>query len=308
MSKDKASRLRKYIISCMLIVSLILIMVSLSFSWFFNNNQMQSWDITVGVEQAQNLLVKDGNNNYVKSLKIQYPEGFTLAPVCGDGKSFFEPVMTKQDPDKDGIYEYLPSEYKTLSSAEQSERILSFDVSFHVDHDVDLYLSVDPTENEAYSYVYKSDDSAESAYGSFSSGYISGAVRIAIFRLENGEYVLKNIWIPDADTQLVKNENGTLDIATGEGSVVEESYKFVSNANGDGKAIQTNGAKSGEYLDTLTGIRYTWGTDHDIPITHITNGGQNDLKVVVWIDGHDRECHNALIGGIVDLNLMFNVR
>jgi len=307
MDKGKTSKLRGYVMSGMLIVSLIVIMVSITFSWFVNNNQMLAWEITAEVEQAQNLLVKDGNNAYAKKLDIEYPEGLELSPVCGNGISFYKPIFTKQDPDEDGVYEYYPTGYEALTDDKLKESVLSFEIAFHVDHNVDLYLNINPELNEKCSFVRKSDKSVDSAYGDFSAGYITGALRIAIFHWEDGEYVLKDIWIPDTDSRLMTGEDGSLSIATGEDSPVEESFTFV-NSQGNNTVIPTGGKANGEYLDVNTGIIYTWGTENDINITHVTNGGENKVKFVIWIDGLDTECHNALIGGTVDIDLMFDVR
>ena len=309
MKKGKASKIRKYVATGMLITSLLLIMISVSYSWFINNNKMQSWEISAEVVQAQNLLVKDGNNTYAKSLDIEYPEGLELSPVCGNGKSFYKPIFTKQDPDGDGVYEYLPSGYEALTQEKMEQSVLSFEISFHVDYNVDLYLNINPSINQKYSSIKKSDKSIDSAYGDFSAGYITGALRIAIYHWENGEYHLGNIWIPDPDTRLMTAEDGTLYIATGEDSQPEEYYTFANSTDTESAfKVYTNGEKNGAYTDGATGITYTWGTENDIKITHVENGGQNDLKFVIWVDGLDSECHNALIGGTVDINLMFDVR
>ena len=67
-------KLRKYALSGMFIVSLVLIMISISFSWFVNENEMKLWDVTAEVEEVQDLLVKDANSAFSKKIDIKYPE------------------------------------------------------------------------------------------------------------------------------------------------------------------------------------------------------------------------------------------
>ena len=304
-------KIRKYAFSGMFIVSLVLIMISVSFSWFVNENAMRLWDITAEVEEVQDLLVKDANNAFAKKVDIKYPEDLVLSPVIGNGINFYKPVMTKADSDGDGVYQYEVTSYEKMTAEEISQNVLSFEVSFQVAMDSDLYICINPNSNSRYSYLKKSDRSPESAYGEFSTGYITGALRVAIFHKEDGEYNLKSIWIPDTDTRLMTDNDGSLYIATGNDTKAENFYQFARSYNSSTGSmsyttIYTHNSKNG--VSETNGINYTWGTENDIRICHIEDDGTEELKFVIWIDGADTECHNALVGGIVDMNLMFEVR
>ena len=60
------------------------------------------------------------------------------------------------------------------------------------------------------------------------------------------------------------------------------------------------------YLYEEDGVLYAWGDlEEDLPFATLEGFSEQDFKIVIWLDGNDRECHNALMGGEVSIKLGF---
>ena len=81
----------------------------------------------------------------------------------------------------------------------------------------------------------------------------------------------------------------------------------MTGANGsDRTVVETNGKASGS--KTINNVTYAWGDlEESFEIGSIEGDTEKSFKVVIWIDGDDRECHNALLDGLVSVNLKIMV-
>jgi hypothetical protein len=100
---------------------------------------------------------------------------------------------------------------------------------------------------------------------------------------ENDVYRTLLIWIPDVIT--------TLDI-NGEVTTEQETEVTFRDDNGDIYKIAIDG-ESGTYDDTGSGIKYVWGPIIDpLTLTDLPAGDALDFRLVLWIDGEDRDCRD----------------
>lgn len=291
--KGARIKIKNYIFSAMFVVSLILLMIAVSFSWFNNGKSASISGITVSTVEANNLLV-DG----VKEVELNVPENFKFLAVTGDGNQFYTPTLElgtlegapdTLDYQATGYSLISPNQY-TASGIYQSEFI------FLVENDKSLYLTSE-------SYVAASDESPMSAYGDYSAGNICGAVRVAFFAMGTEGYELKCIWIPNSTVHL--DASGDTAILPEGQARVEKEYVFYHDGSKEPTRIQTEGQPSGE--TTVDGVTYVWGDLTGVKLSDIKGDTNLQIKMIVWVDGTDREAHNALMDGTVTMNFVFNV-
>ncbi len=292
-TNEVKKRLKKRIIfSALFVSSMLMIMISVTFSWFHQVESATMSDITIDAREANNLLVKASDADvWSKVVKMSFADDFEMQGVSGDGIRFFEPVIGK----KEGMNDSSLVGYKQITEDLAKSGIYEFEFSCFVENSLPLYL-------DSSSALLPSAKSPESAYGSFSAGHICAAMRVAILQKVDGEYVLKCIWIPNATTELTT----VGEISVGEGDV-ESEYVFISDESATEKVtVQTAQEPSGQI--EIDGVLYAWGDlDDSLEIGRIEGNAENDFKLVIWIDGNDRESHNALLDGLVSVQMKFYV-
>ncbi len=307
-------------LSVMLLV-LIIMVVSFAYSWFFNNKEATVNEFKINVVEAYNLLIKmEGTDEWVKSLDLKF-ENFKFNPVAGNGEDFYNQNMVPTDNPIDtgngfNIYGVIPGDYEAISVETtedlKSNGIYTVDFAFKIEKDCRLYLTGDSSAKPA------SID--ENGTVKNKSDNIAGAVRIAFLKqiaTEEGEtagdgtegteptktYQLVAVWAPDVTTEL--QADGTVVVGT------MENIKIVT-PDADGKPTeQTITVSADTNMSEIGGVTYIWGPiteGNRVPLTNITSAEEgNNFRVVIWVDGNDRECTNALIDGIVSLQMNFAV-
>jgi len=292
--KGARIKIKNYIFSAMFIVSLILLMIAVSFSWFNNGKSASISGITVSTVEANNLLV-----NGVKEVELEVPEDFKFLAVTGDGNQFYTPMLelgTLQGaPD---TLDYHATGYSLINQNQYTASgIYQAEFSFLVENDKQLSLTSE-------SYVSASEESPRSAYGEYSAGNICGAVRVAFFAKGEQGYELKCIWIPNSTVHL--DASGDTAILPPEQAEVEKEYVFYHNGSKQPTRIQTDGQPNGEI--GVDGVKYVWGDlSSGLVLSDIKGDTDLQIKMIVWVDGTDREAHNALMDGTVTMNFVFNV-
>ena len=292
------------IVSILLIVSLLFAAVSLSYSWFLYQRPNRTHLFDVNVESSYNLSISSptvwGDN-----VSEDWYRPFTLKPITGDGENFFVPVYEKQEVvEGSGVYDELPSQknFEQIDPADYSNYMYRLDFTLSIEGFVGLYL--DYAENKTY--VKPASNSNEGKYG-FSPDNVCSAVRVAI--IHNGKLVC--IWIPNSTTELTV-ENGDRVLKEG---TVESRYVFRHKNNGtvassvNSDIITTNQEPNGNYTDPDTGLVYIWGDITEENCPQITNlkPGVNDMNILVWLDGTDRECDISMSEGRIDANICFAI-
>ena len=87
-TETKRSIYIRMVFSVILIVSLIAVTVSASFSWFLFNNPNHVNDVNVEVTKAFNLKLYDATQSG-EIIGSNLDDDFRLKPIYGDGRDFF---------------------------------------------------------------------------------------------------------------------------------------------------------------------------------------------------------------------------
>lgn len=290
MATDKIKKdiKRRLLFGGVFVLAMIFIMIAVSFSWMNNNPTSTLSNIEINVIEANNLLVKTEDSLWNKTVNMEFEEGFEMKSVCGDGKNFFTPILDHTNSSND----FAAVGYSAISGTLEDNGIYEFKFSCTVETDLTLYL-------DSTSSLVPSEHSENSAYGDYSAGHICAAMRVAFFQKVDNEYVLRCIWIPNSTTELLASGD---EVKVGDGEI-ESSYIFISNEDGESPiVIETNGAASGTKV--VNNVTYVWGNlEERLELGSMLGNQQQDFKLVLWIDGHDRECHNALMDGLVSVDL-----
>ena len=91
MTAAKRQKSRKIIFGGMFVVSLIIIMVFVSYSWFNTGDKANVTGITMNVAEGEELLIKavGDNEDPGKILAMDFPEDLVLKSVAGNGIYFY---------------------------------------------------------------------------------------------------------------------------------------------------------------------------------------------------------------------------
>ncbi len=300
MSNSKAKRAigRRAIFLAIFIVSLIVIMVAVSFSWYYIRREVTVSEFSIEVVEANNLVIRSSEDDrgWSKLLIMQTDEDFAFGAVAGNGTSFFAPriELVAQDDGKGEYsrYAYEKTGYIPLADTEHSQYLFAYDFSVSIENEHDLCLM----QGTTVATQQESTDPTDHA---------SAALRVALLVKENGTYHTALIWIPDVQTQLIEDKSSGNWYVNTEDPVPETSITLV-DAQGKDYSIEITGT-SGHMIDQ-SGVTYVWGdiTEQDlITVANLPSQTEKEFRLVVWVDGNDRDCNNSIMGGNVFVDLKF---
>lgn len=312
---QKKKNYKQLLFNCMFVFSLLVLMGVIVYSWFNTKRDSDVKDVVMSVEGSYNLRISRENGDsamWVHKLEaFEKGRSFPLKAVCGNGTDFFSPVYGINEDEPDYVTKGANGEqytvYKTkvtgLSDipAEKlfSEYVYKLDFFFKIEEDSDLFIS------PLSSLTADIDASPKSILNDkLSTGHIAGATRVALFRDDgNEEFTPVLIWIPNSSTEF--NEST---VSVNEKGTPETEYTFTSAEEGTESQIriETKGSPSGHVIKD--GVIYCWGDiPSDLPaISSIDSDAENKYRAVIWVEGTDRECANALLGGMIKLDLKFS--
>lgn len=298
---------RRTLIKVMFVAAVIFIMISLTYSWFTYSESASVNGLTINVTDPNNLTA----------------DGITVSgaanALSGNGTSFFKPVFKDAYETvingsevikayRKAIASYTPSGDDVESKVADADNLLTVDFSLSIAGEHELYMT--------------NGTSITSAEGS--PDFLKGAVRVAVLKFvpdeaatetesateteaeaqtesqtENeteaeteagvsGKYVTELVWIPDVLT----NKDGD--------DKLESDYIIAAAESRDAEKSFSVSAESGE--TTVDGVRYVWGAVGD-GIKVGTLNGEGKYRIVIWLDGNDRECDQSISGG--ELNATF---
>ena len=260
---------RKSLIKVMFVISIIFIMISLTYSWFSASNSASVNGLNIQVVDPNNLI----------------PSGIAasgeLNSVAGDGTSFFKPVFESlgaasgdyviYDDVPTGNYVALEDNVVTSVADEvKAENVFYVDFSLSINGAHDIYLV-----NGSSLAAKNSADSA-----------LNGALRMAILKLVDGKYEPILVWAPHSDAMTVVYPD-TNDTGEGADGVSE-------------KELTTDD-------DKFNDVNYIWGEVTDSSNIKVdTISGTQNYRAVVWLDGNDEACEDySILGKIVTVTLKF---
>lgn len=296
---------RRTLVKVMFVAAVIFIMISLTYSWFTSSSRATVDGLKIDVIDPNNLTA----------------DGITVSgaanSLSGNGTSFFKPVFKDSYETvisgsevikayRKAIASYSPSGDDVESKVANADNLLTVDFSLSIAGEHELYMT--------------NGTSITSADGS--PDFLKGAVRVAVLKFVpdeavaeteseteteteaqteadteaeteagvSGKYVTELVWIPDVLTN--KDGDDRLEteyiIATAESREAEKSF--------------TVSAESGK--TTVDGVRYVWGAVGDGIKVGMLNG-EGKYRIVIWLDGNDRECDQSISGGEIKAAFKF---
>ena len=295
---------KRRIIFSSLCVILLIALVGGTLAWFYLNEEVTiSYGNSIFCEAGDSLeisLVENGTTSRWTST-IDYRSGeFTTVDISGDGNNLYRPAEIDENQQPIGFNQAISS----LSDGKQYDYI-ELEVAFLSLSKMNVYLS-----DESYINPVDPSNTASNIYGNFSRDYIAGAMRVAI--VEGNE--VKMLWAPNSAYQLIENANGSYSFNSGANgtSTPESSYSYYAE-NEDGELVQTT-VSSEDYaskrfvVDATGADKYNSGNSAVLVSLNPASEGAYDQKIVkirIWFEGTDREAHQALAGGNVNVKLKF---
>jgi hypothetical protein len=275
--KKKRRFTRKSLIKVMFIISIIFIMISLTYSWFTVADQARA-KVKVNVADPNNLVAGGLTSKGM------------IDSIAGNGTSFFKPLWAEQkvgDSDGFNLYrpvksgEYEPTQDEVIATESVADNVLIMDFN----------LSINGKHN-----VYLVNGSGVKPVGE-GAEFLEGAIRVAVLKLneETQEYELCLVWLPDVTSK--KGSEGELDseftVVYPDGDAVKEEKIEITSEHG---------------TKTVNNVRYAWGQIDVNNQNKVLVGeleGTEYFRCVVWLDGNDRECDYELLDKEVVATLMF---
>ena len=286
---------RRTLIKVMFVAAVIFVMISLTYSWFTSSSRATVDGLKIDVIDPNNLTA----------------DGITVSgaanALSGNGTSFFKPVFKDAYETVINGSEVIKTYRKAIASYTSSGDDVESKVA-----DADNLLTVDFSLSIAGEHELYMTNGTSITAANGSPDFLKGAVRAAVLKFvpdeaetetesqtENeteaeteagvsGKYVTELVWIPDVLT----NKDGD--------DKLETDYIIAAAESRDAEKSFSVSAESGE--TTVDGVRYVWGAVGD-GIKVGTLNGEGKYRIVIWLDGNDRECDQSISGG--ELNATF---
>ena len=295
---------KKLILFSSISIVLMVALIGGSLAWFYLNEEVSvSYGNSIFCEAGDSLeiaLVENGAATRWSSL-IDYSAGeYTTVDISGDGYHLYRPAEINE--------EQQPISFKTaVSSLEDLNAYdyIEMEVAFRSLSKMKVFLSED-----SFIEPVNTESDGTNIYGDFSRDYIAGAMRVAV--IEGSE--LKMVWAPNSQYELIQYPNGTFGFRSGENgnSTPETDYSyFVEDENGEyvEQTVSADDFAGKKFVVDSTGSRKGF-SGNSAPLLTLNPSGTGDydqktVKIRIWFEGTDREAHQALAGGNVNVKLKF---
>ena len=284
-------------------VILLIALIGGTFAWFYMNEEVAiGYGNSIFCEAGDSLeiaLVKDGVTSKWSSSIDCSSGSFTTVDITGNGFNLYRPTDIDEN--------QQPLNFITATSSNENDKnydYIEFEVAFRSLSKMNVYLSDE-------SFILPVDPSSKSnIYGDFSRDYIAGAMRVAVVD-ESG---LRMIWAPNSQYQLIQNGDGTYAFNSGEkNDSVREStyYYYAEDENGTlvKQKVSSDAYASKQFVIDSTGAgkNHTGNSAALVSLVPEREGVHacKTVKIRIWFEGTDREAHQALAGGNVNVKLKF---
>ncbi len=297
-----------------LLVALLLTCVFATFAWFHHQTSVDVDGFT-GDVTAENLSEISGTGeNWGFSLEFNKDGGsFLFTPVTGNGLNFYKQNFKTQNTTintANGSYTVqtqVADGFSPILVADWNKYLYA--TTFYMRNSLDnraVFL-------DSATFLNPIDDLGEDGIvnGELSADAICGATRVAVQKKVGDVYKTLFIWAPHTTYQLSGSDTTGYTFQTN--GAVESSIVYRSGTNGASTVtINTQGNPAG--LVQIDEVIYLWGDLEDISALSSTRvdvtevgGTDYEYRMVIWIEGTDRECNNRLTGGRFDVKLSFSV-
>ena len=294
---------KKRIIFSSVCVILLVALIGGSLAWFYINEEVTvSYGNSIFCEAGDSLeisLVENGSPTKWSS-SIDYSVGeFTTVDISGNGEKLYRPMEIDENRQPVNLIPAV-SNMESTNSYDYVEMVLAFrSVS-----EMNVYLS----EESFISPAPEAENTKPNIYGNFSRNYIAGAMRVAVIDYETNELLM--LWAPNSKYQLIDNDDGTYAFKA-EGTS-ETTYKyFGENENGElvQKVISAEDYASKKFVVDSTDATKGYSGDSPVLVSLKPEAegahAQRTVRIRIWFEGTDREAHQALAGGNVNIQLKF---
>jgi hypothetical protein len=273
-------------------------------AWFYLNEEVTiGYGNSIFCEAGDSLeiaLVKNGTPSRWSSMIDHSAGDFSVVDITGDGYHLYRPSEIDEVQQPVGFVPAISS-----LDDESSFDYIEMEVAFRSLSKMNVYLS-----DESYIQPVNPDDDGSNIYGDFSRDYIAGAMRVAII---DGSDV-RMLWAPNSQYELVRHGDGTFSFRTGlnGNSTRENSYSYyVRDPEGSFSEQQVTADEyaAKKFIVDSTGASkaYSGNSASLISLNPASEGeyDQKTVKIRIWFEGTDREAHQALAGGNVNVKLKF---
>ena len=288
----KGKKRRRILFKSMFVMSIIFVMISVSYSWFVQSNFARVTDVTVNVVDPKNVTTED-----------VFIVG-QLSPIAGDGKNFFVPEIGETVLEFETESEELPEEVEDgeeLVETEPEYIVSGYDkigntYSAILDDVTAETISSDNIKNvRVIQFTINMPGDAQklclmpgtsiTPVGNAPS-YLAGALRVSFLKKNaQNEFETVLIWIPDVTSTVKEGE-----------TELEAKYVFVSEEGTETVSLLVTD-------DTFDGASCEFGPIQDAIALGGEFSGEATFRCVIWLDGNDRECNADLINQQFTVNL-----
>ncbi len=285
---------------------LLISLVGGTLAWFYINEEVTvGYGNSVFCEAGDSLeisLVENGAPTRWSS-SIDYSAGeFTVVDITGDGTKLFRPTEIDENQQPVGFNVAVSS----LENAKEYDYV-ELEVAFRAVSKMNVYLS-EESFIEPVNAVFDNEKNPN-IYGNFSRDYIAGAMRVAIVD-DSG---LKMLWAPNSGYQLSQNDKGTSFSFNAKGAAEADYSYYVETGDEENPYAQQTVpadmyANNTFVVDSTGADKEQQGNSPVLVSLNPKSEGESDtatVKIRIWFEGTDREAHQALAGGNVNIKLKF---
>lgn len=303
---------RTFLFHVLTLGAVALALVSATFAWFITQQYSSADPFEIDTAEARNLQISGDGEDWAYHLSDPQ-EGRTLYPACGNGLSFFLPTYDFGEKTASGVVQRVVKEYRPMQTELKADFLYEMEFSVKIDVDTPLYVR---------SFSLSVGESGDTTpFGVPLSG-VKGALRVALLSEENAKQSLVLMWVPAPEIELTytdgsyflnENSNNLEKVKLVCGSGAED---FVEIEPPEGGVGVTN--FSPELPDpeadpeadppAATVPCYFGEFPADTVIAQLSSGEVKQFRLVMWIDGNDRECNDALLATGNELNGMIALR
>jgi len=314
MNNNKGNMKKKFTISLVLYIAIIISVTVYTFSWFISNQR-------VAVDGQKDVVISSGSKLEIMNMNaeegvwgneivLNTDQNAVCPDITGNGLDFYYPtyLVDGDTPNMEDV-----GSYRKLTESNSSQYMVTLRIKFRTAEEISVYLGqnsyVKPKNTE-----YTGEDSRKSAFGDFSADYIAGCSRVAFVEVQDGVEVLKTVWIPN-DTYQLDYEEDTDNALFYASGLREETYGYHTVEN---NTVVAKTYSSDDYANAsvMVGSKNlaTEATSSVAPMANnsaplLTFSGESveekELIIRMWFEGTDREADKALAGGQVLYNFRF---
>lgn len=274
---ERKGKRRRFVFKIMFVVSMLSMIMSLTYSWFVSSESAIVDGVEIDVREAK-----------VFDMELTDPYG-VLEALTGDGVYFFKPEDiggTEIDTVKDAYGDTVTLDYSVTvydKPMGDFEKVIDVSSPTLSPSSVNGVRIMDITLKGSRGDEIFLSEGTEIRATAGTPEYLPGALRVAVLKLNGDRYETKAIWIPDVTSTV----DGT--------PAFDGKFSYLSGVSGTSKEI-TFTDESG--FEVKNGITYVWGDiDEDNSASLGVLSGSDKYRIVVWLDGNDREANIDLLDG-----------